>query len=217
MRAGNDGALSRPPVIVRCLGLQDYRPLWGEMQAYTEQRGPDSPDQIWFLQHRPVFTLGLNGRMEHVLAPGQVPVIAVDRGGQVTYHGPGQLIAYTLIDLRRLGLGVRSLVRALEQAVIAVLAQYGIAASTRTGAPGVYVDGRKIASLGLRVRKGCSFHGLALNVDMDLAPFSRIDPCGYPGLEVTQLADCGGPRDPGRVARDLRRHLLPAIGYESNA
>jgi len=185
------------------MGLQEYLPIWQEMQAYTNQRDAHSPDQIWLLQHPPVFTLGQAGRREHLLNPGDIPILQVDRGGQVTYHGPGQLIAYLLIDLRRQRLGVRPLVTLMEQSIVDLLAGYGISAAPRQEAPGVYVDGQKIASLGLRVRRGCSFHGLSLNVSMDLEPFSRINPCGYPGLAVTQLCDLGGPDDLEQVADAL--------------
>ncbi|WP_127478210.1 lipoyl(octanoyl) transferase LipB [Sulfurivermis fontis] len=179
------------PLVTRRLGRCDYAPVWREMQRFTEERTADTPDELWLVEHPPVFTLGLNGKAEHLLNPGAIDVIQVDRGGQVTYHGPGQVVLYLLVDLRRRGLGVRALVHRMEQAVIALLAGYGIPARARLDAPGVYVDGAKIASLGLRVRRGCSYHGLALNVDMDLEPFSRINPCGYPGLAVTQLRDLG--------------------------
>lgn len=184
------------------------------MQAFAAERDEDTRDEIWFLEHPPVFTLGLNAKLEHVLAPGDIPVVPIDRGGQVTYHGPGQLVVYPLIDLKRVGLGVRDLVTALEQAVIDTLGHYGIEAQARADAPGVYVEGRKLAALGLRIRRGSSYHGLAFNVCMDLEPFSRINPCGYRGLEVTQLADLGGPDDLDAVARDLERFLLPRLGYE---
>jgi lipoyl(octanoyl) transferase len=177
------------------------------MQAFTDRRNPATPDEIWLLEHPPVFTLGQAGRPEHLLDPGEIPVLQVDRGGQVTYHGPGQLVLYLLLDLRRRRLGVRQLVSLMEQAVVGLLGSYGIGASARRDAPGVYVEARKIASLGLRVRHGCSFHGLSLNVNMDLAPFQRINPCGYPGLEVTQLVDEKGPGEIDQVARDLRCHL----------
>lgn len=173
------------------LGRVEYEATWRAMQAFTEARGPDTADEIWFLEHPPVFTLGMAGRDEHLLATGDIPVVKIDRGGQVTYHGPGQLVAYPLLDLRRLRLGIRDLVTGLERAVIALAATRGIEAAARREAPGVYVGIRKLASLGLRVRRGCSFHGLALNVDMDLEPFRRIDPCGLPGLEMTQLRDLG--------------------------
>lgn len=194
--------------IIRRLGLVEYEPTRRSMQAFTETRAADAPDEIWVLEHPPVYTLGLNGSLAHVLAPGDIPVVHVDRGGQVTYHGPGQLVVYPLIDLRRAKVGIRELVCALENAVVDTLGRYGIVASTRAGAPGVYVDGRKVASLGLRVRRGCSYHGLAFNIAMDLEPFSRINPCGYAGLEVTQVSDLGGPADVAQVARDLEPLLL---------
>ena len=184
-----------PRLLIRRPGRVDYRQAWQDMQAFTDTRELDTPDQLWLLEHPPVFTLGRNGKEEHLIDPGQIPVVRVDRGGQVTYHGPGQLIAYCLIDLRRRRLGVQSLVHTLEQAVIDLLAAHGITGERRHKAPGVYVDGCKIAALGLRVRRGCSFHGLALNVDMDLTPFTRINPCGYAGLQVTQLRDLGIPLD----------------------
>lgn len=177
--------------LVRDLGLVAYTPTWRAMQAFTAARGPETPDQLWLLQHPPVYTLGLAGRREHVLDPGDIPVVGCDRGGQVTYHGPGQAIVYALLDLRRLGIGVKELVRRLEQAAIDTLAAHGIAGERRAGMPGVYVDGAKIAAIGLRVTRGCTYHGLSLNVDMDLEPFSRIDPCGYPGLASTRMADLG--------------------------
>jgi len=202
-----------PPPVVHRLGLQAYAPVWRKMQAFTERRDPNTVDELWLVQHPPVFTLGLNARREHLLEPGNIPVVQVDRGGQVTYHGPGQLVGYLLVDLRRLGLGVRQMVSAIEQTVIDVLAGYGIDAVARADAPGVYVEGKKIAALGLRVRRGCSFHGLALNVNMDLAPFCRINPCGYPDLQITQLADLGGPADVDTVSEDLLPHLLENLGY----
>ncbi len=189
------------------LGQRDYLDCWEAMKEYTASRGPADPDQIWLVEHPPVFTLGLAGRREHLLAPGEIPVVQSDRGGQVTYHGPGQVVAYVLVDLRRRGRGVRWLVRTLEQAVIELLEAHDIAGERREGAPGIYVDGAKIASLGLRVRRGCSYHGLALNVDLDLGPFSRIDPCGYPGLPVTRLADLRPGIGPGRVREELAGRL----------
>lgn len=183
-RAGD----ARPVLGVRELGLRPYEPVWRAMQAFTDRRGPDTPDELWSVRHPPVFTLGQAGREEHVLAAGEIPVIRVDRGGQVTYHGPGQVVLYPLLDLKRLGLGVRDLVARIEQALIDVMADAGVTAERREGAPGVYVGGAKIAALGLRVRRGCSFHGLAFNIAMDLEPFARINPCGYQGLPVTQLA-----------------------------
>jgi lipoyl(octanoyl) transferase len=186
------------------------------MQALTEERDATTRDEIWFLQHPPVFTLGMAASRDHLLAPGDIPVVAIDRGGQVTYHGPGQLVVYPLIDLRRQKLGVRDLVTALEVAVCRTAAGYAIDAYPRADAPGVYVEGRKLASVGLRVRRGCSFHGLACNVAMDLEPFRRINPCGFQGLEVTQLKDLGGPDDPEQVARDLAPHLLAELGYPAD-
>lgn len=191
----------------RELGLCDYAPVWRDMQAFTDQRDDGTPDEIWLLQHTPVFTVGLNGSMQHVLAPGEIPVIKIDRGGQVTYHGPGQLVVYPLLDLRRRKLGVRELVSGLEEAVIETLEEYSVHAASRPDAPGVYVDGRKIASLGLRIRRGCSYHGLAFNIDMDLEPFGRINPCGFSNLEVTSLAALGGPHDLEEVGESLKSRL----------
>lgn len=201
------------PVSLRWLGTRDYEPTWRRMQTLTDVRDANFRDQIWFLQHPPVFTLGMAASREHLLAPGTIPVVPIDRGGQVTYHGPGQLVIYPLIDLRRQKLGVRDLVTALEMAVCDTAAGYGIEACPRADAPGVYVDGRKLASVGLRIRRGCSYHGLAFNVAMDLEPFARINPCGFAGLEVTQLEDLGGPTDPRQVAEDLAPHLLQRLGY----
>lgn len=177
------------PVLVRRLGLVDYESTWREMHQFTDRRNPSTPDEIWLLQHQPVFTQGQAGKAEHLLMPGDIPILQVDRGGQVTYHGPGQLLAYLMIDVRRRALSVRGLVDAIERALIGLLADLGIESSARPDAPGVYVGGAKIAALGLRLRRGCSFHGLSLNVDMDLEPFSRINPCGYAGLEVTQIRE----------------------------
>lgn len=201
--------------VVRRLGLVDYEPTWRRMQALAETRGPEQADEIWILQHPPVFTLGLNGSREHLLAPGDIPVVQVDRGGQVTYHGPGQIVVYPLLDLGRSGLGVRALVCVLERAVIRCLTDYGIEAVGDRNAPGVYVEGRKVASIGLRVRRNCTYHGLALNVAMDLEPFHRINPCGYQGLEVTQLADLGVDRPLEAVAEDLERALLAELAQAS--
>jgi lipoyl(octanoyl) transferase len=181
------------PLKIRRLGRQSYEPVWRAMSAFTDNRVADTVDELWLLEHDPVFTLGQAGKMEHVLMPGDIPVVPVDRGGQVTYHGPGQIVAYPLIDLRRVGVGVRELVHRIEQSVIDTLAHWDIAAVRREGAPGVYVGEAKLAALGLRVRRGCSFHGLALDVNMDLEPFQRINPCGYKGLEITQMVDLGGP------------------------
>ncbi|MBC6942123.1 MAG: lipoyl(octanoyl) transferase LipB [Xanthomonadales bacterium] len=195
------------PVLVRRLGRQPYVPVWQAMQAFTASREADTPDELWLLQHEPVFTLGQAGKWEHVLLPGDIQVVAVDRGGQVTYHGPGQIVAYPLLDLRRLRLGVRELVCRIEQAVIDTLAEWNVVAVRRAGAPGVYVGEAKIAALGLRVRRGCTLHGLAFNIDMDLEPFRRINPCGYQGLAVTQLADLGGPGSLARVEEVLLAEL----------
>ncbi len=173
---------------VRRLGLMDYEPVWRAMQTFTDQRDENTPDELWLVEHPPVFTQGQAGRAEHILAPGDIPVIQVDRGGQVTYHGPGQIVAYPLIDIGRLDMGVRKLVTGIEQVIIDVLQSYGVDAQLLEGAPGVYIDGVKIASLGLRIRKGKSFHGLSFNVNMDLEPFQRINPCGYEGLQVTKLS-----------------------------
>ena len=195
----------------RALGRVAYEPTWRAMQAFTRARTAETPDQLWRVEHPPVFTLGLAGRPEHVLAPGDIPVVSTDRGGQVTYHGPGQAVAYLLLDLRRRGYGVRELVRRIEAAVIDLLAERDIPGRRRDGMPGVYVGDAKIAAIGLRVARGCTYHGVSLNVDGDLEPFSRIDPCGYPGLEATRLADLG-VRDnvdiAGRsLAQALERHL----------
>lgn len=174
---------------VRRLGRADYEPTWRAMQAFTDQRDAATDDELWLVEHPPVFTQGQAGKAEHVLAPGDIPVIQVDRGGQVTYHGPGQIVAYPLIDLKRLGVGVRDFVHRIEEAIIRVLARYGVEGERAAGAPGIYVEGDKIASLGLRVRRGCTFHGLAFNIDMDLEPFGRINPCGFAGLRVIRLCD----------------------------
>lgn len=197
---------------VRELGRQPYEPVWRAMQRLTDARGPDTEDELWLVEHDPVFTLGQAGKPEHVLAPGDIPVLNVDRGGQVTYHGPGQIVAYPLVDLRRLGLGVRELVCRIEQAVIDVLAEQGIAAARKDGAPGIYVAGAKVMALGLRVRRGCSFHGLAFNVAMDLEPFHRINPCGFQGLEVTSVLDLGGPGDPAVLKPALVAALSRQLG-----
>lgn len=177
------------PVVIRHLGCVPYEPTWHAMQNFTQTRDANSADEIWLLEHPRVFTQGQAGKAEHVLAAGDIPVVQVDRGGQVTYHGPGQLVAYILIDVRRAGQGVRNLVSSIENSLIDLLSQYGVIANAKADAPGVYVSGKKVASLGLRIRRGCSFHGLALNVDMDLQPFQRINPCGYAGLQMTQLRD----------------------------
>ncbi len=198
-------------LLVRRLGISDYEPTWRAMQSFTDERGPGTPDELWLLEHPPIYTQGQAGRPEHILDPGGIPVIQIDRGGQVTYHAPGQLVAYLLLDLRRAGLGVKSLVRLLEQSVIDLLAGYGIEAVARPAAPGVYVGDAKIAAVGLRVRRGCSFHGLALNVDMDLEPFSRINPCGYPGMAVTQIRDLVGAVEMRSVELELSKKIAALL------
>ena len=200
---------------IRALGLCDYVPIWREMQAFTAARTEDTPDELWIVEHPPVFTMGLNGKAQHLLNPGAIPVINVDRGGQVTYHGPGQLVIYTLIDIQRRHLGVKELVRFIEQAVIDLLAEYGIKAEGREDAPGVYVAGAKIAALGLRVKKGRTYHGLALNIDMDLAPFSRINPCGHADMAVTQTRDLGIAASMAELRDRLIAHLRAVLGYNS--
>jgi lipoyl(octanoyl) transferase len=200
-------------LVVRDRGLCDYVPVWREMQRFTSDRSGDTSDEVWLLEHRPVYTQGQAGKSEHVLSPGDIEVVQSDRGGQVTYHGPGQLVAYLLLDLKRKGIGVRELVRGVEASVVTLLARYGVEGARRDDAPGVYVRGAKIASLGFRVRKGASFHGLALNVNMDLEPFSRIDPCGLVGLPVTQLADLGGPREVQEVKAPLCNVLAETFGF----
>ncbi len=202
--------------VLRRLGRVAYEPAWHAMQAFTDARDEATPDELWFLEHDPVFTQGLNGKSEHVLAPGKIPVVGIDRGGQVTYHGPGQLVMYALVDLRRRGIGVRELVMALEGSVVALAAQHGIAAAGRREAPGVYVGIRKLASIGLRVRRGCSYHGLALNVDMDLEPFGRINPCGMAGLAMTQLVAEGARIHVAAAADALAPLACWALGLRWN-
>jgi lipoyl(octanoyl) transferase len=197
--------------IVRSLGQVEYEPTWRAMQAFTAARAETSPDELWLLQHPPVFTLGQAGRAEHLIAPTDIPVVAIDRGGQITYHGPGQLVVYVLVDLRRRGYGIRELVTRMEQAVIDFLAERGVIAGRLSGAPGVYVEGAKIAALGLRVKQGCTYHGLALNLDMDLAPFAAINPCGYAGMRVTQCRDLGISMPMEDAQRVLSQILLTRI------
>lgn len=205
-----------PPLEVTDLGLQPYEKIWAAMTEFTNQRTPEAPDKLWLVQHFPVFTQGQAGKAEHVLMPGDIPVIKSDRGGQVTYHGPGQLVAYPLLDLRRLKMGVRELVTNIEQIIVATLAHYDIQAEPKPNAPGVYVNGDKIASLGLRVRRGCSFHGLSLNVAMDLSPFLRINPCGYEGLAMTQMQDLlPNPPDFASVQQQLITQFAQKLGYET--
>jgi lipoyl(octanoyl) transferase len=203
--------------LLKWLGRAEYEPTWRAMQAFTEQRGAETPDEIRFLEHPPVFTLGMNAAPEHVLAPGDIPLVQIDRGGQVTYHGPGQLVVYPLIDMRRRGLGVRELVVALENGIIAMLASRNVVAVGRRDAPGIYVEGRKLASIGLRIRRGCSYHGLAFNVAMDLEPFRRINPCGYRGLEVIDLRTLGVSLELRSAAELLAPHLLAALGMPLEA
>lgn len=195
-------------VEVRSLGLREFEPVWRAMQRFTDEREASTRDEIWFTEHPPVFTLGLNASREHLLAPGDIPVVQIDRGGQVTYHGPGQLMVYPLLDLKRAGLNIRDLVSALERSVTQLAAEFGIEAAGNRAAPGVYVDGRKLASIGLRVRRGASYHGMALNVDLDLQPFSRINPCGYQGLEMTDLARLGVTESIDAISGKLEAHLL---------
>lgn len=198
---------------VRHLGLQEYEPIWQAMQQFTDARDKNTEDEIWLVQHPRIFTLGKAGKQEHLLNTGDIPVVKVDRGGQVTYHAPGQLVAYILLDLNRLNVGVRELVTCLEASIINVLSEYGVVAESRRDAPGVYVEGRKIAALGLRLRRGFCFHGLALNVDMDLEPFARINPCGYEGLEITQITDLIDDVDFDVVGQQLLSHLKQQLKY----
>ena len=211
--AAEPAAPLAPPTapVVRRLGLVPYEPTWRAMQRFTDERSRTTPDELWLLEHPPVFTLGMNADPAHVLGAGEIPVVRIDRGGQVTYHGPGQLVVYPLVDLRRAGLGVRDLVTALERAVIDYAATLGIEAESRRSAPGVYVAGRKLASVGIRVRRGASYHGIALNVCNDLAPFGQINPCGYAGLEMTRLADLSAVGSVSAAGEGLLAHLLPRL------
>ncbi|WP_057923680.1 lipoyl(octanoyl) transferase LipB [Lysobacter capsici] len=207
------GGESAPPrAQLRDLGRQPYEPVWRAMQAFTDARDADTPDELWLVEHDPVFTLGQAGKDEHVLMPGDIPVIHVDRGGQVTYHGPGQIVLYPLLDLRRLKVGVREYVDRIEQAVIDTLAEWNIEGARRDGAPGVYVAGAKVMALGIRVRRGCTFHGLAFNIAMDLSPYQRINPCGYQGLQVTSVLDLGGPSGMEQVKPVLVAQLARQFG-----
>lgn len=205
-------ATALQPALVRQLGRQSYVPVWKAMSAFTDARDEASSDELWVVEHEPVFTLGQAGKPEHLLAPGDIPVVQVDRGGQVTYHGPGQLVVYPLLDLRRLGIGVRDYVCRIEQAIIDTLDVWNIQAQRQEGAPGVYVAGAKIAALGIRVRRGCTFHGLSFNVAMDLEPFHRINPCGYAGLQVTTVMDLSGPSSMADVTAVLLEHLARQFG-----
>ncbi|EHU5191681.1 lipoyl(octanoyl) transferase LipB [Vibrio parahaemolyticus] len=201
-------------LVVKRLGRQDYEPVWKAMHEFTDQRTEETPDEVWLVEHNPVFTQGQAGKAEHLINTGDIPVVQSDRGGQVTYHGPGQLVTYFLINLRRKKLGVRDLVTTIENLVINTLKAYNIDSAARPDAPGVYVDGKKICSLGLRIRKGCSFHGLALNVNMDLTPFLRINPCGYAGMEMVQVSQFNGPSDVETVEKQLIEELVTLLDYE---
>ena len=218
MTAGLDvGVAGVLPPVIKHLGLSPYEPTWRAMQRFTDERDAATRDEIWLVEHPPVFTLGLNASREHLIAPGDISVVQIDRGGQVTYHGPGQLVIYPLIDVRRHVLGVRQLVVALENAIIAYAAELGVSATGSRDAPGVYVDGAKLASIGLRIRRGASYHGAALNVCNDLEPFQRINVCGYRGLAVTRLADLAEVPSVRAVADGLLPHLLRALGFEGSA
>jgi len=210
---GQDKAYADPAqtLIIRDIGRQDYIPVWDAMRRFTDERTPQTPDEIWFLTHNPVFTQGQAGKAEHLLTVGDIPVVQIDRGGQVTYHGPGQLVVYLLLDLRRLSFGARQLVDLIENAVVDCLRAFNIVAETRTKAPGVYVKDAKIAALGFRIRKGCSYHGLSLNAAMDLSPFSRINPCGYRGLQVTNLVDHLTPQLSEDMDADSAARLLDQV------
>ena len=203
--------MNPPKVRIRDIGLQDYEPVYQQMLDFTDSRDENTPDEVWLLEHNPVYTLGKNGKSHHVLNPGKIPVVQVDRGGQVTYHGPGQLIAYLLLDLRRRRLGVRQVVSAMENSLVSLLAEYSIEARAKPDAPGVYVGEKKIAALGLRIRKGCSYHGLSFNLDMDTRPFNGINPCGYEGLEVAQLSDFSVEINIDKIKKDLLRHLVTQL------
>jgi lipoyl(octanoyl) transferase len=202
------------PLVVKNLGEKPYVKTWRTMKIFTDSRDECVTDEIWFVQHPPVYTLGQAGKVEHLLTPGDIPVVHSDRGGQVTYHGPGQLVCYLLLDVRRLGLGVRGLVTAIEQSIVQLINSYGITAESKPEAPGVYVDGKKIAALGLRIRKGCSYHGLSLNVDMDLGPFSNINPCGFKDLNVVDMKGLGIDRPMTEIMDALTDILIRQIGYD---
>ncbi len=200
-------------IYIRNLGLRQYLPVWQAMKNFTDQRDQNTSDEIWFVEHEAVFTQGQAGKSEHLLTPGKIPVVAVDRGGQVTYHGPGQQVAYLMIDIRRKGFGVRHLVSAIETSIVDLMAEYSVTASPRSDAPGVYVDGAKLCSLGLRIRKGCCFHGLALNVNMDMEPFSRINPCGLKGIKITQMSDLIGSTTVAKIQPPLLKKLMDNLDY----
>jgi lipoyl(octanoyl) transferase len=204
------------PLVVKNLGEKPYAETWQAMKSFTDSRDECAADEFWFVQHPPVYTLGQAGRVEHLLAPGDIPIVHSDRGGQVTYHGPGQLVCYLLLDIRRLQLGVRDLVTVIEQSIVQLINSYGVAAEAKPEAPGVYVDGRKLAALGLRIRKGYSYHGLSLNVDMDLGPFSNINPCGIEGLEVVDMKRLGIDRPMAKIMEELTDILVQQIGYDGD-
>ncbi|MGB5561883.1 MAG: lipoyl(octanoyl) transferase LipB [Sedimenticolaceae bacterium] len=209
--------MSPKPLIIRQLGRRDYLPTWQAMREFTDSRTDQTSSELWIVEHPPVFTQGQAGKAEHLLGPGDIPVVQTDRGGQVTYHGPGQLVIYVLISLREAGIGIRRLVTAMEQSIIGLLGEHGVHAQARKDAPGVYVDGCKIASLGLRVRRGCTYHGLALNVSNDLEPFLRINPCGYAGLEVTSTTRLGITDEQAVLADELAHRLASSLGYQTRA
>jgi lipoyl(octanoyl) transferase len=202
------------PLKVRELGIRPYLETWTAMRAFTDRRASDTPDELWLLEHPPVYTQGLAGKPEHVLDAGEIPVVQTDRGGQITYHGPGQLVAYPLLDLQRLGVGIRNMVALLESVTIDVLADFGLKGQRRDGAPGVFVDDAKIASIGMKVRRGCTFHGLAFNVGLDLSPFSRINPCGFAGQRMTRLADLAEGSDVEQVGKAFTRGLADGLGLD---
>jgi lipoyl(octanoyl) transferase len=207
--------MSADTVIVRWLGKQDYHPIWQAMQAFTQTRDETTTDEIWLLEHHPVFTQGQNGKPEHILDPGDIPVVQTDRGGQITYHGPGQLMVYTLVDLKRKKFNVRQLVTLLELSIVDFLAAYQITAAANPDAPGVYVEKKKICSIGLRIRKGCSYHGIAFNVALDLEPFTRINPCGFAALQMAQFSELGGLASTEDTGRKLVKYLMKNLGYTS--
>lgn len=213
MKREEEKQLGIPALVTRQLGLVEYEPTFRAMQAFTAQRTPETPDELWLLQHPPVYTQGLAGKPEHLLNPTNTPVVQIDRGGQITYHGPGQIVAYLLLDLKRRGLGVKSLVWHMEEALILLLAEYDVSAHRIEKAPGVYVGAAKIAALGLRIKNQCSYHGLSLNVDMDLAPFANINPCGYAGLAVTRTCDQGMKASADELANRLAERLEIELGY----
>ena len=207
--------MSAKPIVIHRLGLREYQPTWQAMRDFTDKRKEDTPSELWLVEHPPVFTQGQAGKAEHLLQTGDIPVVQTDRGGQVTYHGPGQLVIYLLLSLREAGIGIRGLVTIMEQAIIDLLGARGIDAAARADAPGVYVGGAKIASLGLRVRRGCTYHGLALNVDNDLSPFHRINPCGYAGLEVTSTRQLGLDDSLASLGEELAQRLIDKLGYSA--